>query len=171
MPQDFSVSQCVLPGLLAVLSQRLCCYEVTDSVIGVLTNGDGFLASLLWLEGEGARPSSGLVWVASLPGTGAGVHQAVPTPLTLLGYMCGSNEARALRCAGSSGWMGQALLGTSSCLLQGTGMFLCVEMALLWFPSPPLPPVEMAASSSRLRCSEEPAGGGSLGSLAPRQWG
>lgn len=38
---------------------------------------------------------------------------------------------RAPGAALKAGWTGHALPGTSSCLLRGTGMLLCVAMALL----------------------------------------
>lgn len=57
------------------------------------------------------------------PRAGADVHPS-------LGLRSCAWEPRA-RSARKAGWTGHALPGTSSCLLQGTGMLLCVEMALL----------------------------------------
>lgn len=122
--------------------------------------------SLIALSGEEKDPDlpqvQSLELQSSSSSGSAGTAKAV----------CGrEQQGTQLCCASEAGWMGHVLLGTSSCLLQGRGMFLCVEMAQLSFPSPPLLPVSMAASCSCLPCSKEPAGGGGLGSLAPGQQG
>lgn len=93
--------------------------------LSVLANGDkevfGLPASV-----EGAKSQTSprcSFWEASPPRAGADVHPS-------LGLRSCAWEPRA-RSARKAGWTGHALPGTSSCLLQGTGMLLCVEMALL----------------------------------------
>lgn len=85
VPKVFSVFLCLLTVLLAVITHKLCYYKVvTNSVIRVPDKWRQIF-SLLGGEKEPDLPQFSL-WVASLPRTGAAVHPAALTLLTLLSW-------------------------------------------------------------------------------------
>lgn len=134
--------------MVLLASHQLFSYKDTNSVTGVLTNEDKRHSKTCCsgCREKGFRPPPGLDfgWLHS---TGQEMQLIQQHCLCSCCHGCVCKSNKALCYISKAGWMGHVLLGTSSCLLQGTGMFLCVEMALLWFPSPPLLPVAGAASS------------------------
>lgn len=98
---------------------------------GVLMNGDKEPCCAGWSEGQSqTSPGLDFRWLHSQDGSCSSPSSMDSARVAKLAYM-GSNKAHAPHYVNKAGWTGHALQGTSFCLLRGTGIFLCVETALL----------------------------------------